>query len=240
LQILRLDDPSKVKHVLDLGAGTGKMTRLLDKYDHLKITAVEPVKEMREIIPQFCPRVKVLEGVSTEIPLESNSQDAVVIAQAFHWFANEESIKEIHRVLKPGGGLACVWNFEDTNKRKWVGLCRKLLEKYEELSPQYRLKKHEKVWELPSAQLLYDLPVKKIQFEHYTLVSKEDYLERLLSKSYISKRSVDEVEKIRRECIEVLDEADDIQLVFNEKEHVGEPLLLHPYVTDLEYVFKKK
>jgi ubiquinone/menaquinone biosynthesis C-methylase UbiE len=196
---------------------------------------------MREIIPQFCSeRVLVVEGISTEIPLESNSQDAVVIAQAFHWFANEDSIKEIHRILKPGGGLACVWNFEDTGKRKWVGLCRKLLEKYEAGSPQYRLKKHEKVWELPSASALYALPVKKIQFEHYKLISKDEYLERLLSKSYISQRSAEEIERIRKECIEALDGADDIQLVLNEKGHIGQPLFLHPYVTDLEYIFKKK
>jgi ubiquinone/menaquinone biosynthesis C-methylase UbiE len=211
------------------------------KLEGILSSSREPVQDMRSVIHTVCSdRVCVLDGTASEIPVDWCSQDAVVIAQAFHWFANQQSIEEIHRVLKPGGGLACVWNFEDTSKRNWVGLCREMLIKYESGSPQYRLRGHEQVWKSEAAERLFELPIRRIHFEHFRLYSRAQYIEKLLSKSYISKRSPEEIEDIRKECMETLDKADDIQLVFNEKEANGEPLLLHPYVTDLEYTFKKK
>jgi SAM-dependent methyltransferase len=95
--------------VLDLGAGTGKLTRVLTRrYAH--VVAVEPLDGMREILESVVPRAASHKGSAESIPLPDASVDAVFAAQAFHWFANDEAIAEIARVLRPGGIFAVVWN----------------------------------------------------------------------------------------------------------------------------------
>jgi SAM-dependent methyltransferase len=92
--------------VLDLAAGTGVLTRSLVAAG-LRVTAVEPVAEMRALLPDS---VRALEGAAEAIPLEAASVDAVVVGQAFHWFDGEAAPAEIHRVLRPEGMLALFWN----------------------------------------------------------------------------------------------------------------------------------
>jgi SAM-dependent methyltransferase len=92
--------------IVDLAAGTGKLTRLLAG-SGATVIAVEPVAEMRAALPAS---VEVLEGTAERIPLESASADLVTVAQAFHWFDGDAALAEIHRVLRPGGRLALVWN----------------------------------------------------------------------------------------------------------------------------------
>ena len=92
--------------VLDLAAGTGKLTRPLAAAG-LDVTAVEPVAEMRAALP---PQVPALDGTAEAIPLGDAAVDAVTVAQAFHWFAGEAALHEIARVLRPDGLLALFWN----------------------------------------------------------------------------------------------------------------------------------
>jgi SAM-dependent methyltransferase len=92
--------------VVDLAAGTGKLSRSLVA-SGADVVAVEPLPQMRALID---PPVKALEGTAERIPLESASADAVTVAQAFHWFDAEVALGEIHRVLRPDGGLALLWN----------------------------------------------------------------------------------------------------------------------------------
>jgi SAM-dependent methyltransferase len=92
--------------VLDLAAGTGKLTRPLAASGAIVI-AVEPVAEMRAELPDS---VRALDGTAEEVPLEDASVDLVTVAQAFHWFDGDAALDEIHRVLRPGGRLALVWN----------------------------------------------------------------------------------------------------------------------------------
>lgn len=95
--------------VLDLGAGTGKLTRVLvERY--ARVIAVEPLAEMRAILERVVPSAESLAGAAEAIPLPEGTVDAVFAAQAFHWFANDEAILEIARVLRPGGVFAVVWN----------------------------------------------------------------------------------------------------------------------------------
>jgi ubiquinone/menaquinone biosynthesis C-methylase UbiE len=89
--------------VLDLAAGTGKLTRPLMAAG-LRVVAVEPVAEMRAALPG------ALEGTAEAIPLGDGSVDAVTVGQAFHWFDGDAALAEIARVLRPGGLLAIVWN----------------------------------------------------------------------------------------------------------------------------------
>jgi SAM-dependent methyltransferase len=98
--------------VVDLGAGTGKLTRQLVPSGP-RVIAVEPVAAMRETFRRVLPTIEVLEGTAESIPLGSASADAVAAAQAFHWFATRPALAEIHRVLCPRGGLALIWNRRD-------------------------------------------------------------------------------------------------------------------------------
>jgi SAM-dependent methyltransferase len=95
--------------VLDLGAGTGKLTRVLAGR-YAKVIAVEPLTELRAILAERVPEAEALPGVAEAIPLDEASVDAVFAAQAFHWFANEVALGEIARVLRPGGVFVRLWN----------------------------------------------------------------------------------------------------------------------------------
>ncbi|MET0615923.1 MAG: class I SAM-dependent methyltransferase [Thermoleophilaceae bacterium] len=103
LEPLRL---SSAMTVLDLAAGTGKLTRALAA-SGASVIAVEPVAEMRALLPGS---VRALDGTAEAIPLEEASVDLVTVGQAFHWFDGPAALAEIHRVLRPGGRLALLWN----------------------------------------------------------------------------------------------------------------------------------
>jgi len=96
----------------DLGAGTGKFTRLLMQTG-AQVVAVEPVEAMRAQLIQGVPGIRALPGTADATTLNSGSVNAVTCAQAFHWFATREVLEEIHRVLAPQGKLGLVWNVRD-------------------------------------------------------------------------------------------------------------------------------
>jgi SAM-dependent methyltransferase len=95
--------------VLDLGAGTGKLTRLL-VLRFTRVIAVEPADAMRRLLVARLPQVEALAGTGQELPLADASVDAVFAAQAFHWVDDERAVAEIARVLRPRGTLVVLWN----------------------------------------------------------------------------------------------------------------------------------
>jgi len=101
------------ERVLDLGAGTGKLTEALVSLDR-EVIAVDPVEEMLEELEVRVPGVPRILGVAEDIPIEDDSVDAVVAGQAWHWFEADRAVAEIARVLRPGGVLGLVWNSRDT------------------------------------------------------------------------------------------------------------------------------
>ncbi|HEX6416963.1 MAG TPA: methyltransferase domain-containing protein [Acidimicrobiales bacterium] len=106
------------RRVLDLAAGTGKLTRLLVPTG-AEVVAVEPVAAMRDVLERLLPGVAVHDGTAEALPLPDGSVDAVTVAQAFHWFDAAAALAELRRVLRPGGHLFLLWNTRDRS-HDWV------------------------------------------------------------------------------------------------------------------------
>jgi ubiquinone/menaquinone biosynthesis C-methylase UbiE len=108
----------EAKVVLELGAGTGKLTRQLVDQGHA-VFATEPDEAMLAVLRERVPEVSAKVATAEDIPANDRSVDVVVVAQAFHWFDHEVALAEIARVLKPGGHVALVWNSRD-ERIPWV------------------------------------------------------------------------------------------------------------------------
>jgi SAM-dependent methyltransferase len=123
------------KTVLDLGAGTGKfIPKLLAT--GATVIAVEPVPAMLGQLTRLYPDIEAKEGSAEHIPLADASVDAVVCAQAFHWFATPEALTEINRVLKLGGALGLVWNVRD-ERVAWVAALTEIMKPFEGDAPRH-------------------------------------------------------------------------------------------------------
>jgi SAM-dependent methyltransferase len=166
--------------VVDLGAGTGKLTRRLVGTDAWFI-AVEPVQAMRRKLAEAMPHVRVLAGTAEAIPLAGESVDAVVVAQAFHWFRGEAALREIHRVLRPGGRLGLIWNARDESVEWVVGLSA-ILDPYSAGAPRYASGRWREAF---AATELFD-PLEARQFAHAQEASPEIVKARIASTSFIA------------------------------------------------------
>ncbi|HEY2592380.1 MAG TPA: class I SAM-dependent methyltransferase [Chloroflexota bacterium] len=110
--------PPSPRRVLDLGAGTGKLARLLQQRG-IDVVAVEPSPGMRNQLARVLPDVPLLDGTAEAIPLADSSVDVVLVAQAWHWVDPARALPEVARVLSPGGRLGLVWNIRD-ERVDWV------------------------------------------------------------------------------------------------------------------------
>jgi SAM-dependent methyltransferase len=108
-EVVDIPGLSPAATVLELGAGTGKLTRLLVTAFG-RVVAVEPADAMRRLLVALCSEAEVLLGSGEDIPLADASVDAVFAAEAFHWFDGERALTEIARVLRPRGALVVMWN----------------------------------------------------------------------------------------------------------------------------------
>lgn len=122
--------------VLDVGAGTGKLTRLLVPRG-AALVAVEPVAAMRDALTAAVPAARVLDGTAEALPLDDGAVDGAVAAQAFHWFDAARALAELDRVVRPGGRVALVWNHRDPDVA-WTGELTAVFDDYRGTAPAAR------------------------------------------------------------------------------------------------------
>jgi SAM-dependent methyltransferase len=205
-----------ISHVVELGAGTGKFTkvmneRLLEAGPSFceKYWATEPSDDFRNSLADLkIPGVIVMAGTGESIAVPDNSVDVICVAQAFHWMANEKCLAEIHRALKPGGTLVLIWNAVDI-RIKWLNELEEILDRrYQgggENIPRYITQK----W-----RVVFDKPVGKnfTELSHWTAESNtikkstaQDIVDRILSVSVVAMSSKEEQEKCKMEILHLLD-----------------------------------
>jgi ubiquinone/menaquinone biosynthesis C-methylase UbiE len=172
------------RSVLDLAAGTGKLTRDLAP-SGAEVIAVEPLDEMRALLERVVPGVRALGGTAEAIPLPDESVDAIVCAQAFHWFDPGPALAEIHRVLRPGGAVALVYNSRDLDDpvQKTID---KMLDPYRGAVARQWTHAHDDV--LENTPLFG--PLESHSWRSEQPVGREELLEVVASRSYVA--SLDE------------------------------------------------
>lgn len=166
--------------VVDVGAGTGKLTRLLVPTG-AHVVAVEPLDSMRGELEAAVPDAEALAGTAEAIPRPESSADAVVVAQAFHWFRPVEALAELARIVRPGGGLALIWNHWD-RRDPWVGELLRVID-------WHRQKPHDAKHDWPAvvaASSARWTPLECVTFDNHQLLDRERLVGRVLSISYLA------------------------------------------------------
>lgn len=176
--------------VLDLGAGTGKFTRLLANTG-ARVIAVEPVEAMRNKLASDLPEVSVRDGAAESIPAADAAVDALVCAQAFHWFATKAALDEMYRVIAPNGRLGLVWNVRDETV-PWVARLSELIAPYETGTPRF----HTGDWRKPFPHPGFG-PLEETRLPHgHTGPAEQVVVDRILSVSFIAALPRDEQERL--------------------------------------------
>jgi ubiquinone/menaquinone biosynthesis C-methylase UbiE len=216
VRALELGDGSTV---VDLAAGTGKLTEPLAR-TRARVIAVEPAAGMLDRLRKLLPGVEAHQGTAEAIPLADGAADAVTVGQAFHWFANEEALAEIRRVLRPGGRLALVWNRRDLTARPQLEM-EQIMLRYRGDTPAHR----HGVWRktMEATELFEPLAASELEFEQR--LDLAGLVDRVLSTSFIA--ALPDEERLR-----VADEVE------RAGRRLGEPVVL-PYVTEL-FVFQRR
>lgn len=179
------------KRVLDLGAGTGKFTKHL-LATGADVVALEPVVAMRERLTAAFPQVRALHGQAEAIPLGDATVDAVICAQAFHWFATPAALAEIVRVLRPGEHLGLIWNVRDETV-PWVAELTRIMEPYEQASgaPRFGSGAWRRAFPFPGLS-----PLEERCFTHvHTGPAEQVIVDRVLSVSFMASLPADERER---------------------------------------------
>jgi SAM-dependent methyltransferase len=177
------------KSVLELGAGTGKLTRTLVELGH-DVHATDPDEAMLDVLRRNLPDVRATVGSAEQIPAPDLSYDVVVAGQAFHWFDLDKALPEIARVLNPGGTLALAWNQRDESI-PWVRKLGRIIEKSVESVD-------------PSEPVLDSGLFEGVEHGRYSFwqpIDQHVVVDLVLSRSNIAVRSEAEREAKRREVL---------------------------------------
>jgi SAM-dependent methyltransferase len=213
--------------VVDLASGTGKFTRALAQLGAARV-AVEPVAGMRRVFAHMVPEVPVLAGTAEAIPLPDGFADAVVVAQAFHWFQPRRALKEIARVLRPRGGLGLVWNLRDET----VGWSRRLTEIVDEYRYSYRIpRSRDRRWRPAFEEAASPFgPLHERAFPHVQRAPRETFVSRVLSVSVVAVLPAAERRRVADRVRAVLDRDPMTQ---------GRAVIELPYRTETYWAFRR-
>jgi ubiquinone/menaquinone biosynthesis C-methylase UbiE len=183
--------------VLDLGAGTGKLTRALVPTG-ARVIAVEPGERMLAELRRAVPGVEALRGAAEAIPLADDSVDAITVGQAFHWFRHDEAVPELHRVLGPGGSVALIWNSRDQERP----LQRELSELIRPLMPPARPPVGHSVRGLEESELFG--PVERRTFPFLQQLDADRLVDRIASVSFVAAAPADARAELERRLREIV------------------------------------
>jgi ubiquinone/menaquinone biosynthesis C-methylase UbiE len=215
--------------VVDLAAGTGKLTRALSVTGAARV-AVEPMAGMRRVFRRCVPGVPVVEGRAEAIPLPSEFADAVFVGQAFHWFRADRAVREIARVLRPGGAVVLVWNTRDDRVR----LSRELTRIIERAGgPRVFAASRQRggQWRRPFGRRSSPFtPLRRRTFSHAQTAPPATFLARVLSVSCVAAQPLPVRRRVRREVRELL---------ATDPRSRGRGSITLPYRTQLYYAQKR-
>jgi SAM-dependent methyltransferase len=166
--------------VVDVGAGTGKLTRALVP-TRARLIAVEPVANMREVLERRVPGVEVLAGSAEEIPMGAHSADAVVAGQAFHWFDGPRALDEFDRVLRRTGRLGLIWNRRDSSQELQQAI-DKIISPYRGRTPAYSSDRWAAAFGNGSPFTLAD----QVQIPFAQTLDLDGFVDRLMSISFLA------------------------------------------------------
>jgi SAM-dependent methyltransferase len=194
--VLRLE---RGRTVVDLGAGTGKFTRLLALTGALVI-ALEPVAAMRGRLAELLPGVRVEDGTAEETRLPDAAADVVVAAQSWHWFRQDEALAEVERILRPDGALALVWNSFDESV-PWVRDYQRI---YFDRAPQGLPSHRDGLWRKRLEERAGWGPVHERHVPNPHAMTRQGVVERMASSSIIAALDEREQARVRAQVEEVL------------------------------------
>jgi MOSC domain-containing protein YiiM/SAM-dependent methyltransferase len=184
--------------VLDLAAGTGKLTRQIAP-SGAEVIAVEPIAEMRAKLEAVLPNVEAIEGTAERIPLPNHSVDAVVIGQAFHWFDGIPALSELRRVLKPGGAVGLIWQARDP-RLPWIERLNEIIDRADDGHPRFRTMDWRATFDWTA---LFE-PLQTADFETVQRGGPETIVDRVASISYVAAMSGARRQRVLDEVRELL------------------------------------
>ena len=169
------------RDVLDLAAGTGKFTRLLEPFG-ARLLVAEPVDGMRNLLVRTSPEVSVVSCTAELMPFRAASLDAITVAQAFHWFDAAVTLEECARVLRPDGRLGLVWNARDRTAPH-VDALWSIMDRVEKHAPW---RKHDEWREAAFTETPFFGPLHEATFHHEQVMTVEEVVDRFRSVSHVA------------------------------------------------------
>jgi SAM-dependent methyltransferase len=184
--------------IVDLAAGTGKLTRSLRTIG-AHVIAIEPLPAMRAELARVLPSVAAVGAVAERLPLVRGTIDGVVVANAWHWFDSSAALGEVHRVLRPRGKLVIVYNRRDESV-PWVARLSAIIDAYRGDAPQYRSGRWREVFD---ATGLFD-PLERWDFRWAQQLTPATLHDRVASISFIALLGPEERGEVMRSVHELV------------------------------------
>lgn len=160
-----------------------------------ELTAAEPSPGMRAAFSSRSPKIPVVAADAYKLPFGDETFDAVTIAQAFHWFADEEALSEIARILKPDGRVGMIWNLEKLGVSDFMDEHFKEVVAYDADVPQYRRNEWKTVLDETKQ---FKTPYKEFLADYFLSYTEDELWDRAHSKSFITALSGDEQAKLKK------------------------------------------